>query len=49
MIDMSLPGERREVEFMADGSLDIERYASVDGVQSDASLIERFFDDLERD
>ena len=40
MIDVSLPGWRWEVEFMADGSVDIERYRSVAGVENDESLLD---------
>ena len=43
MIDISLPGWRWEVEFMSDGSLDIERYQSTEGVVNDAALIEQIF------
>lgn len=46
MIDIALPGWRWEVEFMADGSLDIERYQSTGGVVNDAALIEQIFIDL---
>jgi len=45
MIDVSLPGWRWEVEFMADGSVDIERYRSVSGVENDPTLIELIFAD----
>lgn len=44
MIDISLPGWRWEVEFMVDGSIDIERYESVAGVENDPGLLERMFD-----
>ena len=40
MVDISLPGWRCEVEFMADGSTEIERYRSVAGVEDDAGLLE---------
>lgn len=46
MIDIALPGWRWEIEFMADGSLDIERYQSSGGVVNDAALIEQIFVDL---
>jgi hypothetical protein len=45
MIDIALPGWRWEVEFMADGSIDIERYASVAGVENDLALLEEIFRD----
>lgn len=38
MVDISLPGWRWEVEFMIDGSVEIERYKSVAGVEDDAQL-----------
>lgn len=40
MIDPAVPGWRWEIEFMADGSVDIERYRSVAGVETDPTLIE---------
>lgn len=40
MVNVAAPGWRWEVEFMADGSLDIERYRSVEGVENDPGLIE---------
>lgn len=40
MVDVALPGWRWEVEFMADGSLDIERYQSTGGVVNDVALID---------
>ena len=43
MADLSLPGWRWEVEFLADGSIDIERYRSVNGVENDPALIEELF------
>jgi hypothetical protein len=45
MIDVSLPGWRWEVEFMADGSVEIERYRSVAGVEDDPVLLEELFRD----
>ena len=45
MIDISLPGWRWEVEFMADGSVDVERYEPVAGVQSDPTVLEALFAD----
>ena len=43
MIEVSLPGWRWEIEFMADGSVDIERYRSVAGVENDPALLEDIF------
>ncbi len=48
MIDISLPGWRWEVEFMIDGSVDIERYKSVAGVENDQRLLEALFEDADR-
>lgn len=45
MIDVSLPGWRWEIEFMADGSVDIERYSSVAGVENDQSLLDTLIDE----
>jgi hypothetical protein len=47
MIDISLPGWRWEVEFMADASVDIERYSSVAGVENDPGLLETLFEDAD--
>ena len=49
MIDVAVPGWRWEIEFMADGSLDIERYQSVSGVESNPELIETLFRDNDDD
>jgi hypothetical protein len=45
MVDVAVPGWRWEIEFMADGSLDIERYRSHSGVENDPTLIESLFRD----
>jgi hypothetical protein len=45
MVDISLPGWRWEVEFMIDGSIQIERYESVTGVEDDPQLLEELFAD----
>jgi hypothetical protein len=47
MVGISLPGWHWEVEFMADGSVDVERYESVAGVQSDPKLLEALFADAD--
>lgn len=44
MVDVSVPGWRWEIEFMADGSMDIERYHSRAGVENDPDLIETLFE-----
>ena len=43
MVDVSVPGWRWEVESVADGSLNVERYRSVAGVEDDGGLIEERF------
>ena len=45
MVDVAVPGWRWEIEFMVDGSLDIERYQSHSGVENDPALIEHPFRD----
>jgi hypothetical protein len=42
-VDVSLPGELWEVEFMADGLVDIERFRSVAGVETDPAILEELF------
>jgi hypothetical protein len=44
LVAVAVPASRWEVEFMADGTLDIERFDSIDDVQSDEALIERLFE-----
>lgn len=43
MVDVAVPGWRWEIEFMADGSVDIERYHSFAGVETNPALIEELF------
>lgn len=45
MIDVSVPGWRWEIEFLADGSVDVERYRSVAGVENDPSLLDELLRD----
>jgi hypothetical protein len=40
MIDVALPGWRWEIEFMADGSIEIERYQTVGGIENDEALLD---------
>jgi len=47
MVDISLPGWRWEVEFMLDGSIEIERYRSVMGVEPDPELLEHLLADTD--
>jgi hypothetical protein len=47
MIDISLPRWRWEVEFVIDGSVDMERYRSVAGVENDHGLLEALFEDAD--
>ena len=46
MVDIALPGWRWEVEFMHDGTVEIERYRSVAGVETDETVLEEIFRDL---
>jgi hypothetical protein len=41
MVEVALPGWRWEVEFMADGPVEIERYQSVGGVADQPQLLKR--------
>jgi hypothetical protein len=45
MMDIPLPGWRWEIEFMIDGSVDIERYRSVVGAENDLGFLEALFDE----
>jgi hypothetical protein len=49
MVDIALPGWRWEVEFMADGAVEIERYQSLAGVEDQPELLDELFTDLEGD
>ena len=44
---IALPGWHWEVEFMADGAVDIELYRSVAGVEVQPELLDELFDGLE--
>jgi hypothetical protein len=46
MVDIALPGWRWEVEFVESGGIEIERYQSVAGVETDAALLDDIFRDL---
>jgi len=48
MVDISLPGWRWEVEFMLDGTTEIERYKSVAGVEDDPALLEELLAEADR-
>lgn len=43
LVDISLPGWRWEAEFMLDGSIEIERYQSVAGVEDQPQLLKELF------
>ena len=45
MVCVAQPGWRWEIEFMADGIVDIERFRSPTGVESDPRLLEELFRD----
>ena len=47
MVLIALPGWHWEVEFMADGEIEIERYQSVAGVEVQPELLDELFADLE--
>lgn len=47
MVEVALPGWHWEVEFMADGAVEIERYQSVAGVEDKPTLLEELFTGLE--
>ena len=49
MVDIALPGWRWEVDFMLDGSIKIERYRSVAGVEVDPQLLENLLADADLD
>ena len=38
MVEIAVPGERWEVEFMEDGSVEVERFVSTDGVSGCADM-----------
>lgn len=46
MVEIALPGWRWEVEFMADGAVEIERYQSVAGIADQPELLEELFTGL---
>jgi hypothetical protein len=48
MVGISLPGWHWEAEFMLDGSIEIERYQSVAGVEDQPQLLEELFADVVR-
>ena len=38
-VELAIPGERWEVEFYADGTVEVERFRSTGGVSADESLL----------
>jgi hypothetical protein len=46
MVDISMPGWRWEVEFMLDGSIEIERYKSLAGAEDDPALLQELLTGL---
>ena len=42
MVEVAIPGERWEVEFMVDGSVDVERFRS-DGTIGDRSMLDELW------
>jgi len=45
MIQISVPGERWEVEFMSEGWLEVEVFRSIGGVQDETAL-DRLFEEF---
>jgi hypothetical protein len=48
MVDIALPGWRWEIEFMLDGSTEVERYRSFAGVEDDPALLDELFAEADR-
>lgn len=48
MVDIALPGQRWEVEFMRDGTIEIERYQSMADVEDNAALLNEMLADIDR-
>lgn len=46
MVLIAVPGQRWEVEFFADGHVEIERFVSSGGVVSDVTLLESLLHDF---
>lgn len=42
MVELAVPGERWEVEFFADGSVEVERFRSDGRIHDEAALTELF-------
>jgi hypothetical protein len=42
MIEISVPGERWEVEFLEDGSVEVERFVTTGGIQDERALADLF-------
>jgi hypothetical protein len=49
VVEIALPGWRWEVEFMANGAVEIERFQSLAGVEEQPELLDELFTDLEGD
>ncbi|MEK5039144.1 hypothetical protein [Sporosarcina sp. FSL K6-3457] len=46
MVEVAVPGERWEIEFMDDGSIEIEKFISNGGVMYDEEELETLFRDF---
>lgn len=46
MVEVAVPGQRWEVEFMDDGSLEIEKFISDGGVLYDENELKNLFQDF---
>jgi len=43
MVDVTVPGQRWEIEFFDDGSIKVERFASIRGIES-SDILDELFD-----
>ena len=46
MVEVSVPGQHWEIEFMRDGTVEVERYVSAAGVEADTALLDRLITDF---
>jgi len=49
MVEVALPGWHWEVEFMMNGSVEIERYQSTGSIEEDPGMLEEIFTDIDQD
>jgi glyoxylate carboligase len=48
MVDLALPGQRWEVEFMNDNTIEIERYESMASVENNPALLDDLLAEIDR-